>query len=146
MIRPHDAATLADSEALTRLVTAYSRAIDRRDFDLLAALYLPEASDTHGHAFSGGVADYLAYLRKALSAYEATTHYVLQTHFEIDGDAAEGEVHKLNYHRTHGPDAVHVVTGSRSLDRYARRDGAWYFRARHVVNDWIDRRPAEEAH
>lgn len=145
MIRPHDPATLADMDALGRLVSAYSRAVDRRDFDLLASLYLPEGQDNHGRDFSGGVADYVAYVRRALSAYEATAHYVMQTRFEIDGDAAEGEVHKLNYHRTHAPDAQHVITGSRSLDHYARRDGAWFFRSRHVVIDWVDRRPARAA-
>ncbi|WP_010141984.1 nuclear transport factor 2 family protein [Oceanicola sp. S124] len=142
MIRPRDPATLADTEALGRLVAAYSRAVDRRDMAALAALYLPEGTDTHGKDFSGGVADYIAYVTRALSAYEATAHYVMQTRFEIDGDTAEGEVHKLNYHRTHGPDAQHVITGSRSLDHYARRNGAWFFRARHVVTDWVDRRPA----
>lgn len=145
MIRPRDPGTLADTEALGRLVAAYSRAVDRRDMDALRALYLPEATDTHGRGYDGPVEGYIDYVVRALGAYEATAHYVMQTAFEIDGDRAEGEVHKLNYHRTHGPDARHVITGSRSLDHYARRDGAWFFRSRHVVIDWVDRRPANGA-
>lgn len=140
MIRPRDLQSLADTDALTRLVAAYSRAVDRRDLGTLRALYLPEATDTHGAAFHGSAEDYIAYVARALQAYEATVHYVLQTAFEIDGDRAQGEVHKLNYHRTHAPEAMHVITGSRSLDHYARRDGAWFFRSRHVVIDWVDRR------
>lgn len=145
MIRPRDPATLADAEALTRLVAAYSRAVDRRDMAALRALYLPDGTDNHGRGYDGPVEGYIAYVEQALQAYETTAHYVMQTAFEVDGDRAEGEVHKLNYHRTHGPDATHVITGSRSLDHYARRDGAWYFRSRHVVIDWVDRRPATAA-
>ncbi|PVA05738.1 nuclear transport factor 2 family protein [Thalassorhabdomicrobium marinisediminis] len=143
MMRPHDLQTLADVDALERLVGAYSRAVDRRDLDLLRALYAPDGTDTHGRGYDGPVDGYIAYVERALTAYEATAHYVLQTAFEIDGDHAEGEVHKLNYHRTNGPNATHVITGSRSLDTYVRRRGAWYFRSRHVVLDWVDRRPAD---
>jgi hypothetical protein len=142
VIRPRDPKALADAEALTRLVAAYSRAVDRRDLKTLRALYLPDGTDAHGAAFDGSADGYIAYVDRALQAYDATAHYVLQTAFEIDGDTAQGEVHKLNYHRTHGPDAMHVITGSRSLDHYARVDGAWFFRARHVVIDWVDRRAA----
>lgn len=145
MIRPRHAQTLADVEALNRLVSAYSRAVDRRDMAALRALYLPDGTDNHGRGYSGPIDGYVAYVEQALGAYEATAHYVMQTVFEIDGDHAEGEVHKLNYHRTHGPGAIHVVTGSRSLDHYQRQDGAWYFQSRHVVNDWVERRPANAA-
>ena len=145
MIRPRDVQTLADVDALERLVAAYSRAVDRRDMALLRTLYLPDATDTHGRGYDGPVDGYIAYVKQALAAYDATAHYVLQTTFKIDGDHAEGEVHKLNYHRTHGANATHVITGSRSLDTYARCDGAWYFRSHHVVIDWVDRRAANAA-
>lgn len=145
MIRPLDLATLADTEALNRLVAAYSRAIDRRDFAALRALYLPGGTDTHGKDFDGPIDGYVAYVQRALAAYETTAHYVAQTAFVIDGDHAEGEVHKINYHRTLGPEARHVITGSRSLDIYARQGGGWFFAARHVVIDWVDRRAADPA-
>ncbi|WP_341862032.1 nuclear transport factor 2 family protein [Gymnodinialimonas sp. 57CJ19] len=145
MIRPRSPQEIADADALSRLVAAYSRAVDRRDLAMLRALYLPEGTDAHGRAFTGSADDYVTYVETALKAYSATAHYVMQTAFEIDGDTAQGEVHKLNYHRTHGPDAHHVVTGSRSLDHYARRGGAWFFRSRHVVIDWVDRRGVNAA-
>lgn len=145
MIRPLDPAALADTEALNRLVAAYSRAIDRRDFAALRALYLPEGTDNHGKDFDGAIDGYVAYVQRALSAYAATAHYVAQAAFVITGDRAEGEVHKINYHRTIGADPRHVITGSRSLDHYARRDGAWFFASRHVVIDWVDRRAADPA-
>lgn len=127
---------IAAREALRRLVTAYSRAVDRRDFDLLRSLYDAEATDTHGRMFEGGREAYVAFCERALTAYEATVHYVVNMDFTIDGDRAEGEVHKINYHRSHGPDRREIVTGSRSLDHYVRRDGTWRFLSRQVTLDW----------
>ena len=131
-----DAATLAAEAALRALVTAYSRAVDRRDFALMRSLYDDDAFERHGQAFEGGPDAYIAFLHKATAAFEATVHYVVQTSFLIDGDHAEGEVHKINYHRTHGPDRREIVTGSRSLDHYVRRDGTWRFLSRQVTLDW----------
>ena len=130
-------------DSLRRLVTSYSRAVDRRDFALLRSLYHDDAFERHGEMFSGGADAYVDFVRKALSAYEATVHYVVNAAFEIDGDEAEGEVHKINYHRTYGPDAWEIVTGSRSLDRYLRRDGEWRFLSRSIALDWADRRKVD---
>lgn len=123
-------------ESLRRLVTAYSRAVDRRDFALLRSLYHDDAQEEHGEMFSGGPDAYVAFVEKSLSAYEAGTHYVVNMSFEVDGDKAEGEVYKINYHRTHAPDAYDIVTGSRSLDRYARSKGEWRFLSRSITLDW----------
>lgn len=143
--RPPALADLADLAALQSLVTAYSRAIDRRDFELLESLYHADATDSHGQMFNGGIEGYLDFVRTALSQYEKTVHYVVNTAFVLDGDRAQGEVHKINYHRTHGPAAIETTTGSRSLDHYARRDCEWRFLSRHVVIDWADKRPANPA-
>ncbi len=132
-------------DSLRRLVTAYSRAVDRRDFELLRSLYHDDARDRHGAMFDGGADAYVAFVRDAVSAYEATVHYVVNMAFEIDGDTAEGEVHKINYHRTKAPSAHELITGSRSLDSYARRNGEWRFISRTIVLDWARRRPVDLA-
>ena len=142
-IRDASIEDIAARDSLRRLVTAYSRAVDRRDFALLRSLYHDDALDRHGGMFEGGADAYVAFVETALAAYEATVHYVVNTSFEIDGDEAEGEVHKINYHRTQGPDAYEIVTGSRSLDRYARRNGEWRFLSRTITLDWARRRPVD---
>lgn len=136
---------IAAREALCRLVTAYSRAVDRRDFDLLRSLYDEAATDSHGRMFEGGRDAYVAFCERALRAYEATVHYVVNMDFVIDGDRAEGEVHKINYHRTHGPGGYEIVTGSRSLDHYIRRDGTWRFLSRRITLDWARKQPVDPA-
>jgi hypothetical protein len=132
---------LAARAALQRLVTAYSRAVDRRDFPLLRSLYHDDGFEEHGRMFKGDADAYVEFVKKALSAYEATVHYVVNTNFEIAGDEAEGEVHKINYHRVGGADSHEIITGSRSLDRYRRRNGEWRFLSRSVTLDWAVQRP-----
>lgn len=132
-------------DSLRRLVTTYSRAADRRDFALMRSLYHDDAFDHHGGMFAGGADGYIEFVKKAISAYEMTVHYVVNMSFEIDGDQAEGEVHKINYHRTKKPDTYEIITGSRSLDRYARRDGEWRFLSRSITLDWAQRRAVDPA-
>lgn len=142
-IREGDLGDLLAQDALRRLVTAYSRAVDRRDFALLRELYAPEAFDDHGDMYRGGVDGYVAFLRQALARYEATAHYVVQAAFVVTGDLAEGEVHKINYHREAGEAPHEVITGSRSLDRYVRRAGEWFFLRRSITLDWARRQPVD---
>jgi predicted SnoaL-like aldol condensation-catalyzing enzyme len=131
---------LVARDSLRRLVTLYSRAVDRRDFKLLRSLYHDDAFEQHGTMFEGGADAYVAFVEKALSAYEVTAHYVVNTAFEIAGDEAEGEVYKINYHRTLGPERYEIVTGSRSLDRYRRSNGEWRFLSRSITLDWANKR------
>ena len=139
--REPDARELAARDCLRRLVDTYSRACDRRDFVLLRSLYHDDALEEHGDMFTGSPDEYVAWVETALSNWQATAHYVTNALFAVDGDYAEGEVYKLNYHRTLDG-AEEIVTGSRSLDRFARRDGEWRFLGRCVTLDWATRRPA----
>lgn len=139
--REPDGAELAARDCLWRLVNAYSRACDRRDFVLLRSLYHDDALEEHGDMFAGSPDDYVAWVAKALAGWQATAHYVANALFEVDGDYAEGETYKLNVHRTLDGGEV-IVTGSRSLDRFARRAGEWRFLGRCVTLDWADSRPA----
>ena len=135
-IRETDLQDLLAKEALGRLVASYSRAVDRRDFAMVQSLYAPEAFDDHGGMYQGGVEGYIAFLRQALARYQVTVHYVVQALFQVQGDQAEGEVHKVNYHREVGEPGREILTGSRSLDRYVRRQGEWLFMSRSITLDW----------
>ncbi len=142
--RERDLAELAARDCLWRLVNAYSRACDRRDFALLRSLYHDDALEEHGEMFTGSPDDYVVWVATALAKWSATAHYVANALFEIRGEYAEGEVYKINFHRTLDC-AEEIVTGSRSLDRFARRDGEWRFAGRYVTLDWAHRRPTSRA-
>jgi len=136
-----DHAELAAREALRTLVYAYSRACDRRDFAALRALYHDDAQEVHGDMFQGSPDEYMRWVQGALAEWSATAHYVTNTLFHVQGARAEGEIYKLNYHRTlDGADEI--ITGSRSLDHYEKRSGEWRFLRREVTLDWATRRTA----
>jgi len=135
----------ADKIALRDVVEKYSRAIDRRDFALLRTLYHEDAYEDHGGMFSGPVADYIAWLPGVLAKNETTAHYVTNALFEVDGDRAEGETYKINYHRSLPPGSIETITGSRSHDRFERRNGVWKFSYRGIVLDWSTVRPVDPA-
>lgn len=141
--READVAELAARDCLWRLVNAYSRACDRRDFVLLRSLYHDDALEEHGDMFTGSPDDYVVWVEKALSAWEATSHHVTNALFDVAGEYAEGEIYKLNSHRTIGG-SEEIITGSRSLDRFARRGGEWRFLGRCVTLDWATRRPTDQ--
>ncbi len=141
-------AEAADRSELRQLVDLYGRAIDRRDFTLLRSLYWDDATEEHGNMFRGTADEYVSWVEGALAMNEMTVHYAVNTLFALDGDYAEGEVCKVSYHRLTGDpktgDPVReVTTGSRSLDRYARRNGVWKFLHRYVVLDWAEQRDAD---
>jgi hypothetical protein len=138
--REPDAAELAARDCLWRLVNAYSRACDRRDFAFLRSLYHDDALEEHGDMFTGSPDEYVAWVEKALANWQNTAHYVTNALFEVQGDYAEGEIYKLNYHRTLDG-AEEIVTGSRSLDRFEKRAGEWRFLGRCVTLDWAEKRP-----
>lgn len=139
--REPDIRELAARECLRQLVLAYSRACDRRDFALLRSLYHDDALEEHGEMFTGSADEYVAWVEGALANWSATAHYVTNTLFEINGDQAEGETYKINYHRTLDG-RQEIITGSRSLDRFAKRDGEWRFLGRCVTLDWAQQREA----
>lgn len=141
--REPDLAKLAARECLRQLVDTYSRACDRRDFVLLRSLYHDDALEEHGEMFTGSPDEYVAWVEGALANWSATAHYVTNSVFVINGDYAEGETYKLNYHRT-ADGTREVLTGSRSLDRFAKRDGDWRFAGRCVTLDWANERPASQ--
>jgi hypothetical protein len=49
-----DLTVLLAERAIERVLTSYSRGVDRFDFDLVRSCYWPDGTDDHG-SFSGGV-------------------------------------------------------------------------------------------
>ena len=139
-VDPH----LADKFALQELCAKYSRAVDRRDFALLRSLYHDDSTDEHGNMFAGGAQDFVEYVSRTVTQFESTSHYITNMIFAVDGNKAEGEVYKINYHRTRPPQRMEIITGSRSHDRYEKRDGVWKFMYRGIVLDWAHQTPVDD--
>lgn len=136
---------LLERQAITLLVECYSRAVDRRDYALLASLYTEDGIDDHAGLYCGPVAGFVAWLEQALAGVDATTHHVHNLTLAFEGDdAAEGEVYVSAYNRLRNPDGSfsELEQGLRYLDHYRRDEQGWRFARRTVVCDWARHGPA----
>ncbi len=128
----------ADERAIQHVLSRYSRAIDRFDMELLRTVYHPDAYDDHG-GYKGDVEGFVAYLNEVLPRFEATQHFLGNTHVELDGDVAHTETYCQALHRLAGTaeaPPADSVTGLRYVDRFERRDGEWRIARRQIVIDW----------
>lgn len=135
---------LLDKEAIRDLVLLYSRAIDRKDVELLRDLYTEDATDTHGDSFDGSAEDYCKFIEASLPYMPYSGHHVCNHLIAVDGDVASGEVYALAYHLIPTQDGgkEEDFMAVRYIDNYRRcDDGKWRFSKRVVTYDFKLRRP-----
>lgn len=139
---------LLAKERLHELEMAYCRGVDRRDAALLRSIFFEDAIEEHGDMYSGRATEFADWVfRDFLPKYELTTHYVLNEWYRVDGDKAEGETHRLSYHRERAADgsATEAIAACRTFNRYECRDGVWKISYRSVVRDWVTQRPVDDS-
>jgi len=156
---------LLDRAAISQVLTAYARAIDRLDIELLQSLYHPDARDEHA-SFKGTAREFAVHAIGYLGEmFNTTMHHVTHSHIELDGDRAAAESYYYAVHLMDGDyakvsrffgqtyadacvadgtmDAGHefICTG-RYVDRFERREGAWLIAHREITVEWKYFRPA----
>jgi hypothetical protein len=130
---------LLAERAIERVLTRYSRGVDRYDFDLVRSCYWPDGTDDHG-SFVGPVDDFIPFVRVALERFERTMHFLGNMLIEVDlaGDVARAETYCVAYHRF--DDAAGHPTdmwaGLRYVDRFERRNGEWRIQSRVCAYEW----------
>lgn len=129
-----DVQALIDRHEIHDVLMRYARGIDRRDFELVASCYHPEATDDHGR-FKGPVEDFIPWVAETLGRFETTMHFLGNVLIELDGDRAYAETYCVAYHRLVGQD-VDSIAGLRYVDRFDRRDGEWRIADRKIVVEW----------
>lgn len=123
-------------ERLHELEVAYCRGIDRRDPDLIRSIYFEDAIEDHGDAWQGTGYQWVDYIFSSyLLQFEVTCHYLLNEWYKVDGDKAEGETHRVSYHRR--PDGAETTAAARTFNRYECRNGVWRISYRGVSRDWM---------
>ncbi len=58
--------------AIQRVLTSYSRGVDRFDFETVRSCYWPDGTDDHG-SFVGGVDEFIPFVQKSLNRFEEET-------------------------------------------------------------------------
>lgn len=131
-------------DRLHDLEVAYCRGIDRRDPELLKSIFFDDAFVRLGDMKEGGVDEWVDWIINEFKPrFENTTHYLLNEWYKVDGTTAEGETHRLSYHRFGDP-ARELIAASRTFNRYEQRDGVWRIAFREVIRDWIHERPVDQ--
>ncbi|MDV3133783.1 nuclear transport factor 2 family protein [Mycobacterium sp. 29Ha] len=128
---------MLDEHALTKLVHAYCRAVDRGDIDALRDLYHHDAVDAHGGFSTGSVEGFFEQLTASRPYLRAMQHHITTVNFAVEGNSAEGEIYNIAVHTLAGKERdVDLVIGGRYLDKYEKRDGTWKLLERTIVTDW----------
>ena len=136
-----------DKDAIRELVLLYSRAIDRKDVELLRDLYTEDATDTHGDSFDGPADKYCEFIEQSLPYMPYSGHHACNHLISVDGDEANGEVYALAYHilpdmEAGGEKRIEDFMCVRYIDNYRRcEDGKWRFSKRVVTYDVRLNRP-----
>jgi len=133
---PPALAALVDREQIRDLVLSYSRAMEARDVDAMADLFVPHARfGDHGKgpdACRALMADSLA--DSIFAVILVANHIVVLD----DADHAHGEVWAQCYAQNRGEPFVEQVI--RYIDRYERHEGCWRFlHRRHRLWFGMDR-------
>jgi hypothetical protein len=154
-----------DELELRGLSTSYAAAVDFRDGDRFAALFVEEGelvvpdypADLRPVITRSGY-EQLSRIPQALGHYRCTFHQMSNHEFSIDGDTANGNVRCVAHHLSAAteapamPPAVAAVPeapsgGSdfiwyiRYSDDYRRVDNGWKFARRSVHLQWVEERP-----
>jgi hypothetical protein len=91
--------------AITRVILAYSRAVDRYDSEALRDCYWPDGTDDHG-SFRGNRDEFVDWNRQALARFDLTCHFLgnILVDVDLDADSAVAETYAVAHHRYTDPD------------------------------------------
>jgi len=138
---PPRPSVLEDEAELRRLVFAYARMVDRRDWSLLPGIF-SEAARLRGPGYAMRGHDELRAGLATIDRFSATMHLVMNQIVEVAGDRATGEVYCLANHLLEERGRpLKLDMGIRYEDRYERTPQGWRIaeRALHLV--WEQRLP-----
>lgn len=149
----YSAQRVADRLAIQDVMLRWCRAVDRQDVEAIRDVFHPDGHDNHG-PYSGGVDGLIEWVRARHKGIPFSSHQVSNMLIEFAGpDVAIAETYVRTI-QTYPPEAhaklaqlvgsnqqlpsgeVDMLTSSRYIDIFERRNGNWKIRERNVVNDW----------
>ena len=144
---------IADRMQIQDCIHRWCRAVDRLDYEGMRASFHPDAVDKHG-AFDGDINGLVEWIRARHAAIPFSMHAVSNMLIEFAGpDRALVETYVRTTQRYpaearqaldqlaggragSGDGAMDLLTCSRYVDRFERRDGEWKIALRTLVADW----------
>jgi hypothetical protein len=141
-----------DEEALRWLSAEYAAAVDRRDGQRFAALFVPEGAlvvPDYPHGLAPVVVRsgrrVLERIPDGLRNYRRTFHQTSDHRYTVDGDRASGDVRCVAHHVSGHADKSAVGTDTvwylHYQDEYARTEAGWRFLRREIHLQFVEELP-----
>lgn len=142
--------------AIRNTLMRYFRGVDRKDFDMIASAYHPDAYDDHGR-YKGDIPGLIEWIRERHEIMDQAMHFAGNMLIEVDGKTAVVETYSLCFQhlRVEGmawsncePVYRKVTVCFRYVDRFEERNGEWKIAHRICVYDWaketLEQLPSDE--
>jgi hypothetical protein len=145
-IDPNEIRALLDKQAITEVLSYYSRGIDRKDPQLLVdKVYWPDATDDH-ILYKGDIPGLLEFNAK-FTVGMPTMHFLGNVLIDLlSATCAFSETYYIAFHdmpsdKPGGKVRMDLTLGGRYLDRLEKRGKDWRIIERTVAVDWYTQQP-----
>ncbi|MFI5285009.1 MAG: nuclear transport factor 2 family protein [Candidatus Dormibacteria bacterium] len=128
-----------DEVQIRALVTRYFIALDQRDYDSLESCFGPDATGWYDREYGPGREAIVAYLKSAMSRWNATTHLGGNVEVVVGDGIAHAQVYAVAYlisDQPAGGGSRIRVRGLRYSDIFTVVAGRWLISRRVRVADW----------
>jgi hypothetical protein len=134
-----------DRDDIHHTMLGYLRGCDRAEWDLVRRAYHPDAEHDHG-SYAGDVEGLIDWIKVMQAPMRTVMHTLGNMNIELNGDVAVAESYLVAYMETtgEGGDREFFQVGSRSIDRWERRNGEWRIAKRLVPMVFSRRSPLED--
>lgn len=127
-----------DRLEIGELLARYSTALDTRNWDLLGAVFLPNARCDYGSLGTPqGLDEIVSLVRGTIADLDATQHLVGNVVVDVRGDEATADCYLISQHiRRDTPGGDHYFLGGRYSDRLVRTAHGWRIAHRTLHRMW----------
>lgn len=137
--------TLLAKQAITEQIYRYCRAVDRLDIPLGHSVWHENGTADYGDGFyqgpGRGVIDKICASHEGLLCH---SHQVANLLVEVDGDEAGSETYvTATLQGMRGETLFQIMTWSRYVDRWSRRDRRWAIDHRIAIRDFDEMRDVQ---
>ena len=136
-VKPSSLEELAAKQAIHEVNCRYSRAVDRLDMDLLVSCWHPGGIDSRPPIFHGTAEEFAKWVKSALNKAIHTTHVVMNSLIDLQGDKAGVETYwGATLRVSRDGNLYDLIRGGRYLDKFACINGVWAIEVRRSLTDW----------
>lgn len=131
----------AHRQDIRDLAYRYAQAVDRRNFDALGQLFMPEGL-LLGPQFEMAGREAIVKNMQSLARFKSTLHCVHNQLVDLHGDDAEAETYCIANHIIDTDGVLQKMDwGIRYLDQLKRHEGEWKIARRELVLEWSQTLP-----